>query len=153
MTSKRILFILIIIFSCTSTKKVLDERNIVFSKKEIGKVVIYTLDSPELPGKSKTIYRMVGGHGHGFEIVYSDLQTIYYSNDYGIATPNHKNYATIGWKGFKFMSGGDTIFNGRQTNGLYWKEIKKGLDYIGYLNVTDSNKNLFDSALLTFKKI
>jgi hypothetical protein len=128
-------------------------EKIVFKKKQIGKKTEFTIDVPDLENANRTIILTLGGHGYGFHIVYSNSSEIYYTNDWAVMTSNYENYKTINWEGFsRFNSVQDTVINGIQTNGLCWKEIKKGSDYIGYLNISETNKYLFDQSLLTLKK-
>jgi hypothetical protein len=137
-----------------NTDKILKTEKIIFSKKEIGQKKIFYLDRPALDNINVTQIRILGGHGYGFQLLYSDTgqSTIYYTNDRYILTPNHLNYKTVGWQTFNRFDLRDTILGGQQENGLYWKEIKKGNEFVGYLNIPIADKGLFDKSLETLRK-
>ncbi len=145
------LFLLTII-GCGSINNGLEKEKIVFKPEDTGIRKTYTIRVPDLEENEKTILQEFGGHGHGFRVVYADSSIIYYTNDDAIATPNFKNYETIGWLGFDLLNKKkDTIVHGQQDNGLFWKEIKVGEEFIGYLNVSPADKELFDESIKTLK--
>ncbi|TNE79845.1 MAG: hypothetical protein EP332_09710 [Bacteroidetes bacterium] len=149
----QLLVVLALIASCTSTYQGLSKEKIVFQKKHIGNKRSYTLYCPDIAGKTKTVIQVIGGHGYGFEVRYSDSSMIYFSNDQYLPTPNADNYQTIEWKlnwlEYETM---DTTVYGRQTDQRYWKEIIQNKSYLGYVNVHEDDKALFEKALLSFKK-
>jgi len=146
-------FILFITIGCSVTKNGLTPEKIVFKKEYIGQRTIYHIDRPNYGNKTSKISLITDGHGHGFQITYSDSSTIYYSNDNHTSTPNYTNYKTINWDGYGILDKPkDTIIEGVLANGLLWKEIRKGNDFIGYTNVPQSNESEFDKSLLTLKK-
>lgn len=142
-----------IILSCSTTNRQLTKEKITFNKSHIGQRKSYSIYRPAFKNKEYRTSLFIGGHGNGFQIIYSDSATIYYSNDRYISSPNQYNYSTIGWKGFEYPNEQkDTIISGQQSDGRLWKEIRKGNDYIGYFNVSPTEKLLFDKAITTFKK-
>lgn len=144
---------LMLLFGCSSSCNGLTKEKIVFKKDLIGYRTTYSISIPELSDRQHRKLRSFGGHGHGFEIIFSDSSTIYYTNDHGMVTPNHRNYETVNWKGYKFLEGEkDTVLNGQQTNGKYWKEIRKGEDCFGYFDVKGQDKEIFEKSLNTFIK-
>ena len=144
---------LLLLIGCSAAYNGLTKEKVVFKKEHIGYRATYSISIPDFSDRQYQKLLSFGGHGHGFEITYSDSSTIYYTNDHGMVTPNHKNYETINWTGYNFLEGKkDTVLNGRQSDRLYWKEIRKGEDYFGYLNVREQDKELFDKALKTLKK-
>ena len=146
------IFLLIIFSNCGMRSPLFSSEKIILSKDMIGQRRIYKIITPN-KNSEKRVLRYVGGHGHGFAIMYNDSSQIYYTNDDAIATPNYKNYQSIHWKGKQmFDTFSDTIIEGRQSNGKYWKEIIKGNDFIGYLNISEEEKSLFDHSLQTFQK-
>lgn len=158
---KRIKYTLLFlaIISCSVSKRDLQtncgliRESIVFKKQHNCKRQTYSIDRPNMVGKSQFIILVIGYHGNGFQIIYSDSAIIYYSNDYFTTTSNFKNYDSIGWQRSNYNQNGiDTILTGKQTDGRFWKEIIKNGDFMGYLNVAKQDVEIFDKALLTFKK-
>lgn len=143
------LFFLIFTF-CSSGNRTFVNEKIVFKRTDIGVRKVYHISRPIKIGDAKKI-QYFGGHGQGFEIIYSDSSKIYYSNDRAVATPNHLNYETIGWSEL-LLDKKDTIIAGIQKNGKYWKEIISGKDHIGYLNVIETEKKIFDQSIESFRK-
>jgi hypothetical protein len=107
----------------------------------------------EVPNGDTGILKIYGGHGHSFGVGYKDSSFIYYSNDTYVATPNYfDNYKSVG---FVIPIGGlqsDTILQGQQKDGKYWKEIFHNGSYIGYKNVPKEKLQLFDKSLTTFRR-
>ena len=144
---------LLLLFSCSSVNNGLTKERIVFKKDQIGYRITYSIFIPDLSNRQHNKLISFGGHGHGFEIIYADSSTIYYTNDHGMVTPNHKNYERIKLKGHStFYENKDTVLIGQQPDGRYWKEIRNGEDYFGYLNVMKQDKDLFDKSLKTIEK-
>lgn len=153
MKYKLFLLCILIFISCSIHKNGFERERIVFEKKEIGNKKVYKISKPTLPNNKSEIILIVGGHGHGFQIKYSNSALIYYTNDNVISSPNQTNYDTVDWKGYGILDEPkDTILEGRQKNGLYWKEVRKGEDFIGYKNITKKNKEYFDESILSFNK-
>ncbi|MBZ9730477.1 hypothetical protein LB467_12350 [Salegentibacter sp. JZCK2] len=144
--------IFLTIIGCVSLNNGLEKERIIFKPEDTGVRKTYTIQVPDLEENEKKVYQEFGGHGHGFKIVYADSSIIYYTNDDAIATPNFKNYETIGWQGFDLLNKNkDTVVYGQQGNGLFWKEIKVGEEFIGYLNVSPADKELFNKSIKTLK--
>jgi hypothetical protein len=144
---------LMLLIGCSFLNTELTKEKIVFKKDHIGHRMTYSIYIPDFTNRQHNKLLSFGGHGHGFEIIYSDSSTIYYTNDHGMETPNHKNYETINWKGYNIFEGEkDTILNGQQPDGRYWKEIRQGEEFFGYFNVVKQDKDLFDRSLKTLKK-
>lgn len=142
--------IFLILFSCSLTNKIEDPNQIQFSNKEIGRDINYYMTAPSLTA-SPTLVKFISGHGEGFQFQYSTAEILYYSNDNYSDKPNNKNYKTINWLGYSRFSEMDTTLGGMQDDGRYWREIKKGSDFIGYLNVLKSDTSAFNEALKSFK--
>ncbi len=135
------------------SKSDLITQKIVFKKEYIGNKAIYHIDIPKFDNIESETILITGGHGHGFQIIYSDSSAIYYSNDKYTTTPNYVNYKTINWDTHRMTNQpNDTIIGGTLPSGLSWKEIKKGHEFIGYTNVSKSKKSSFEKSILSFKK-
>jgi len=147
------IFFLLTTIACSVSKSDLIAQKIVFKKEFIGHKAIYHIDIPKFDNIESETILFTGGHGHGFQIIYSDSSSIYYSNDKYTTTPNYENYKTDIWNSYRFLeSPKDTIIEGVLANGLRWKEIKKGNDFIGYTNVSNLQKSSFEKSILSFKK-
>jgi len=148
------IFTFLLMTAFQNTDNIFKTEKIIFSKKEIGQKKIFYIDRPALYNINITHIRIFSGHGYGFQLLYSDTgkSTIYYTNDRYSVTPNHLNYKTIGMQTFNRFDLRDTILSGQQENGLYWKEIKKGNEFVGYLNIPIADKVLFDKSLETLRK-
>lgn len=143
--------ITLLLISCSLSSKIENQNLIQFSKKEIGREINYYMTAPILAGKIPTLIRIFGGHGKGFEYSYIDGEKLYFSNDNCSGKPNDSNYESINWPGYSRFCEIDTTLTGKQGDGRYWREIKKGRDYIGYLNVSKSDTASFNKALKSFK--
>lgn len=131
------------LFAFIGIKTRLTTEKIVFGK------LIFKINVP--PGFKK-IGKSWGGHGLTFSIVYSDTSSLYYTDDHFFVTPNAANYRSTG---FTPLPGGltsDSTMGGRSANGKYWKEIYRNGYWLGYKNVTEERKSLFDLALTTVRK-
>jgi hypothetical protein len=102
---------------------------------------------------------LAGGEvGESNEFWYKDSSVIYITD-----FPNSLNYDNIqssgyGYERFEFKMGdkakfGDTlVLSGITKNNLYWKEILVKNISIGYMNVTQNKKEIFDNVLKTFQE-
>lgn len=90
---------------------------------------------------------------------YHDSAIIYLSDDH-LVSPNYENILKAGYseRKFKFTktlnaSIHDTlVLASSNDKKLYWTEVFIGKACIGYLNVTEDKKHLFDKSVSTFKK-
>jgi hypothetical protein len=133
--------------ACSVTDNGLTKKRIVINRNH---KYVYKIGAPT---GDTGIVKTYGGHGHGFEVRYRDSSFVYYTNDMYFATPNYfDNYKSIN---FTTPVGGlqvDTILQGEQKDGKYWKEIFHNGYYIGYKNVPKEKVELFDNSLTTFKR-
>jgi hypothetical protein len=131
----------------------LEKEVIQFSKKEAGKKTKYAIKIPKSDSTFHTLIKTLGGHGIGFQLMYTDSSIIYFSNDWAIATPNYNNYQKIDLNtiGSRLIDL-DTVMFGIQSNGLNWKEIISDNSFIGYLNVSNKNKELYDQSISSIHK-
>jgi hypothetical protein len=115
-------------------------------KMTINKTKLYI----DIPHGYRQSLKLVGGHGEGYNISYTDGSLIYFSNDRYLATPNYNNLETIKWKPLPGTTY-DTTFFGQSSDGTYWKEIQMRGKWLGYLNVTADKKDLFDNSLKSLR--
>ena len=134
--------------ACSITENGLISKRVVLNKKN---KYVYKI---KVPNGDTGINKIYGGHGHSFEVGYRDSSFIYYTNDMYFATPNYfDNYKLIG---FVIPVGdlqSDTVLQGQQKDGKYWKEIFHNGYYIGYKNIPKERVELFDKSLTTYKRI
>lgn len=96
-----------------------------------------------------------------YQFVYTDTSMIYAGNlSY---TPNNHNITNAGLDSIKLVyqrsylnmnNKSDTLFlEGRDLNGLYWKEIRVNDIYWGFVKVLPSQKEVYEKSLkIKFKK-
>lgn len=87
------------------------------------------------------------------EYWYPDSSVIYLTNELGLSNINYENIRKEKGEYVKRMIAfiyDDTItLSGKDSTGLYWKEIKLKSICVGYSRVAENKKNIFDFALKT----
>lgn len=137
----------VIFSSCNAQKKLITKK---MSFPTIGK---HSIKIPKGTSDEKLIK---GGHGGEYQYWYSDSSVVYISTDEGSATLNAeraKNKIDANAeKAIAELKNEDIEVSGKVGN-QYWKEkqIHEGRVKIGYLNVNEEKKELFDNALKSFK--
>jgi len=158
MKTVKYLVLLFFVVSCTATIPAIEIGQ---SNSELSFVKInmdygsynYEMMVPELIQNEYTFFQSYGGHGHGFQFGYSDSSILYFKNDWVVGSSNYNNYKTIGFTSPDRYSEIDTTISGVLPNGLFWKEIIKGEDYLGYVNVSKERLPFFNKSLDTFRKV
>jgi hypothetical protein len=130
----------------------LEKEEIHFSKKDIGRKMKYSMKIPKSDSISFQLLKNLGGHGYGFQFIYSDSSIIYYSNDWALMTPNYTNYHKMNLTPFgNRLIDLDTVIAGKQSNGLNWKEIINDGSMVGYINVSNKNKEFYEHSIFSIQ--
>lgn len=109
----------------------------------------------KIPKSYKALMFAAGNEWYGEQYWYPDSSVIYISTGPSMDELNWSNLKNSGLHDkylARFSNYDDTIvFQGVQNDGLYWKAIHMGrIVSIGYANVPQKKKELFDEALKSF---
>ncbi|HKK74470.1 MAG TPA: hypothetical protein VJ953_05320 [Saprospiraceae bacterium] len=100
--------------------------------------------------------RVKGPHAQEeeYRIIYPNESTIYLSNRYLVGSHlNLENRIRAGIKSYKRENIFDTLdVSGIQQNEHFWREVILGDIVIGYVNVPEKSKELFDRSLESLNK-
>lgn len=117
--------------------------------------VVYKMLIP----KDYVEHRKLYGHGNEERFYYHDSIILYLSNDEGTNSLNYENIHKGGFSEEKFFFLADEkegltklILEGEDNKGFFWKEFVANDITIGYINVPESRKKEFDSAIRSIKK-
>ena len=77
---------------------------------------------------------------------YNDTSVIYITSDL-TAYPNNENIRATGRIGERDFLMDSLTLGGRDGKGLFWRDIKMKLICVGYVNVPEDRKEIFDDAL------
>lgn len=152
----KFLIFILIFSSCSSEKEITKVYYThISSTTSEQKGINYSIEIPK--GFRLKVYKAGGEAGESREYRYLDSSVIYIS-DFG-SSLNESNIEIGGYSSKKFdfsmkqnrLIGDSLILTGRTKSG-YWKEINIGAMAVGYLNVSDQKKEVFDEALKTLKR-
>ncbi len=94
---------------------------------------------------------ILSGHGKEYQYWYKDSLVLYFTDEANSATLNYKNIEKqpeAKRKRFEAMMKKDTLLlEGQDDKNLHWKEIFLGNVIVGYMNVPEDKKKLFDKSL------
>lgn len=145
----------LIIFSCSSNKKLVTDDYIMVQFKEKfhygNKTVVqdYTLAVPKGGRLTKGRYDFTGDHHTEYRILYPDSSIIYIgNNNWSGSKLNIINRVESGIRGINKKHVNDSLyFEGTQKSGKYWKENFLGDIVVGYVNVKPEAKENYDVSL------
>lgn len=163
---KKLIYItfLVCVFSCKSGQN----TSVKYSQKstDSSSNTTYLMNVPS----GFNLVTLVGGNRElEKQYVYSDSSKLYIS-DFRNSILNYDNIISLGidlankrFEGIELKREiakelgkdfilDDLVLEGKASNGLYWKDIRKGYIYIGYVNVSEQRKEEFDKALESFRK-
>jgi len=144
------------VFGCTHEYRRVSFKSYVHYSKDKDQKVKYTAQLPI--GFKPFVVMASGEYGTDNEYRYPDSSIIYISDNHLIDV-NHDNIDKAGlWsKRFTYskitaQSLRDTFkLEGKDSKGLYWKEVFIGKICIGYHKVKNEKKDAFDKAIASFK--
>ena len=147
---KALLFIVIIITSCSLKKeintlkfKVYDDEKKMNCTYKLNVFKNYSLKEIEASGEWKEK-----------QLIYSDGSILYINNERGTPTINYENITNDSISSIKRLINMNDPLNlfGKDKHGKYWKNINMNNINIGYLNVKSSKKDEFEKVLSTIVK-
>ena len=151
---KNIIYLFIFLFSssCRSYKKV----------SIVSHNISYSVNIP----KGYSPVNLVGGHNETEkQFINTDSSRIYIS-DLGCSSINYSNISSLGDSILKVHCDNIelkvavssnlvqnyklpySIISGRDSRGFYWKDIRNGYINVGYKNVSEDKKNVYDKYIL-----
>ena len=140
---KRIMFIISIFFAACAMNR----------EFRVTKFDYYKIEVPE--GYLNHLI-ISGNHGKEYQYWYKDSMLFYFSNETGIATQNYenisKNQETMIIRTKAILENDTFNLEGKDDKNLFWKEcFYKGI-IIGYMNVPNEKKAIFDRAISSLRK-
>lgn len=94
---------------------------------------------------------ILGDHETEIQLVYQDSSIIYISDELKSGSySNWKNLESITSKNFDYLYK-DTVINEGITKTGFWKEMKLKYIIIGYLNMPEDKKAVFEKSLKSIK--
>lgn len=143
-------------FGCVSEYKRVSFKSYISHSKEKDKKVKYSAWLPK--GFRSFVVIASGEYGTDNEYRYPD-STVIYISDNQLSDLNYDNIERAGLRAQRFTYSKITaksfndslILEGKDANGLYWKEVFIGRICIGYYKVKEDRKEAFDKAIKSFK--
>lgn len=126
----------------------------IFPAESETKERTYILEIPKR-GKIDKNAVLTGDYKSEYRIIYPDSSIIYITNDeWNGSRLNIQNRMAIGINGYTKKTLTDTIeVHGVQENGRYWKELILNDIVVGYYNLPEEHKQLFDEVLTKIKRV
>lgn len=97
-----------------------------------------------------------GNHGKEQQYWYNDSTLFYFSDETGITTPNYenisKNEETRSIRTKAILENDTFYLEGKDDKNLFWKECFYRDITIGYMNVPNEKKEIFDKAISSLRK-
>lgn len=97
-----------------------------------------------------------GNHGEEHQFWYSDSTLFYFSNETEITTHNYENISkkeeTKSIRAKAILENDTFYLEGKDDKNLFWKEYFNGDITVGYMNVSNEKKEIFDKSINSLRK-